>query len=63
MLLSMEVAAILILLAVLTYIRYSRKKPEEELVWSDEEFCRRRVRAEEYFYGGSWKTGNQGRWD
>lgn len=63
MLLSMEVAAILILLAVLTYIRHSRNVPEEDLVLSDEEFCRRKVREEEYFYGGSWKTGNQGRWD
>ena len=63
MLLISEVIAILTLLVCLVLIRRSRKEPEGELVLSDEEFCRRKVREEEYFYGGSWKTGNSGRWD
>ena len=63
MLLLSEVIAILILFTCLVSLRHSRKEPEGELVLSDEEFCRRKVREEEYFYGGSWRTGNQGRWN
>lgn len=63
MLLIGEVIAILILFVCLVLIRRSRKAPEDILVLSDEEFCRRKVQEEIYFYGGSWETGLQRRWD
>jgi len=63
MLLLIEVIAILILFVCLVYIRRSRKAPQDTLVLSDEEFCRRKVQEDIYFYGGSWQTGNQGRWN
>jgi len=67
LLLISEIVAVTILLICLAVIRANRL-PSNELILSDdlcsdEAWAVRKIREEEAFYGGTWRTGNQGRWD
>ena len=66
MLLISEVIAIIILFICLVSLRRIRKRYDAPVLvqdFTDSEWCLRKVREQEYFYGGSWETGSNGRWD
>lgn len=65
MLLLAEIVVVMLLFVCLVYVRHGRREPDIIMSqdFTDEEWCRRKVREQEYFYGGSWQTGLQDRWD
>lgn len=65
MLLFIEIGVVTILFVCLVYVRHGKREPDIILTqdFTDEEWCRRKIQEQEYFYGGSYQTGLQGRWD
>ncbi len=66
MTLIIEVVGIIILSLCLVCIRRYRNRSDDVLLsdtFSDADWCLRKVREQECFYGGSWQAGNSGRWE